>query len=81
VPQAAHLNTITAPDFHIVQYGSQATIAKGYPWDLEAGTVQNIPWAGDDLIQIYWSWRGGVARRSYYRGTWNDWRDMNGEVL
>ena len=81
IPQAASLDDVREPGDHSAQYSSQATRAKGYPWDNVAGIATNVPWWGPNLIQYFATWNGGVAKRTYYNGAWQSWRDLTGKEI
>ena len=76
-----HLDTIVAPDDYQQPYGSGAKKALGYPFEGLAGRLEVREWSAGNLICLFVSWSGPIAKRSFYNGSWGPWVDTLGKVI
>lgn len=76
-----HLDEVLIPDDYQQPFASQATKARGYPWEGLAGRLEVREWTADSLICVYITWSGGIAKRAFYNGTWRPWLDAMGKAV
>lgn len=78
-----HLDEVVTPDEYTQIFASRATKAQGYPFEGIAGHMKILPWnpANGAVIAVFTTWTGGIAKRTYYQGSWRAWVDPMGKAV